>query len=78
VRIVQALLQQQDGLGNTDQVGIDPAEVEQCKRVMGPLGQVQMQEPQVAFELPVPQSRIEIAAVFDNNVRIADGVSSLA
>ena len=36
-----------------------------------------MQQPQVAFELLVPQGGIEIAAVVDGEVAEADGVSGL-
>jgi hypothetical protein len=43
VRMLEALVQEGDGVGMTAEVGEGPAEIEQREGIVGPLGQIQMQ-----------------------------------
>jgi len=69
IRASQAALEQRQGIRRPLEVQVAHAQVEERERVLGLLGLLQAQQPQIALQLAAAQGRVLIAGVLDDSRR---------
>jgi hypothetical protein len=69
LRACQAALQERQRLAYLAQLLKHATQVEERERIVGMLGILQVQEPQIALQLAPPQGRVLVADVLDHHLR---------